>query len=122
MKRFSRYPATTAAALVAAAASLVLAAPVCLAQDITAAPYAYGYPGGTGVYSQGAGSQSAVAGGDMTGDSSAAISVPLPGGGQVTAAEPQPQTPGAGSTLRGGIWSLDQNNPISLGGTPQTGP
>ena len=122
MKRFSRYQATTAAALVAAAASLLLAAPVCLAQDTTAAPYAYGYPGGTDAYSQGADSQSAVTGGAVTGDPSAEISVPIPGGGQVTAAEPQPQMPGAASTFRGGLWSLDRNNPNSLGGMPQTGP
>ncbi len=110
---------TVAAASVAAVMMLMLSAGFspCLAQQSGAMSTGQGYASqDAGAYSQSASASSGQQGGDN------GASVPIPGGGQVNVPQPGSQTSETASGSRGGVWSLQQTNPDSVGGLPSTGP
>ncbi len=122
MRYASRFFAFVAGVAIAAAAMLAWGAGVSLAQGIAGPAPVPNYATG-GSYSQPSGSQTAGSyAGATVPESSGDISVPMTGGGEITVPEPGTGTSGAAASSRGGVWSLERNNPYSLGGTPQTGP
>jgi hypothetical protein len=116
------FTSVSVAPIVAAAAAIVLGAGVSFAQGMAGPAPVPGYLVG------GADSQSAAAGpagsyqGAAAGEAGGDVAVPIAGGGQVIVPGPHTQASGAGSTSRGGVWSLERTNPNSPGGVPQTGP
>lgn len=110
---------TVAGVSVAAVTMLVLSAGFspCFAQQAGTMNTGQGYASqDAGAYSQ-SGSASSGQQGGHTG-----AAVPIPGGGQVNVPQSGSQTSGTDSGSRGGVWTLQQTNPDSVGGLPSTGP